>query len=139
MKRIYRLTMVLLLAGTLFFSCGSSGGDDATAIIKQQADVTEDYINGLEAASDADSVVKVIEKYTQGMKDLIPKLQEFYKNHPDFQQGKVPEGLEKETERLNEIAAKLPGAMMKTASYMMDPKVQKAMQDMGNEMAKIQQ
>jgi hypothetical protein len=59
--------------------------------------------------------------------------------YPGYKDGKVPKELEKEAERLEELSVRMPAAMMKTASYMMDPAVQKAMENMGNEMAKIGQ
>ncbi|MCG8688156.1 MAG: hypothetical protein MI892_24990 [Desulfobacterales bacterium] len=139
MKQFFQLTIVLWLAGVLFLGCGSDGSSEAGKLIKKQADVTEEYIDGLEKADTADEVAKAITKYTEGMKKLIPSLQEFNKKYPEYQQGKVPEGLEKEAKRLEEISAKLPGAMMKTMSHMMDPKVQAAMEQMGKEMASIEQ
>ncbi len=139
MKQFFQLIIVLWLAGVLFLGCGSDGSSEAGKLIKKQADVTEEYIDGLEKADTPDEVAKAITKYTEGMKKLIPSLQEFNKKYPEYQQGKVPEGLEKEAKRLEEISAKLPGAMMKTMSHMMDPKVQAAMEQMGKEMASIEQ
>ena len=46
--------------------------------------------------------------------------------------------MEADARRLEEISAQIPGAMMKTASYMLDPKVQEAMHQMGQEMSKLQ-
>ena len=59
------------------------------------------------------------------------------KTYPEYKEGKIPKELEKEGKRLEELAVRMPAAMMKTASYMSDPAVQKAMENMSNEMAKL--
>ncbi|WDP89499.1 MAG: hypothetical protein HUN04_07095 [Desulfobacter sp.] len=139
MKQMFRIIAALWLGLFFITGCGSSPEDQAGAVIKQQTDVTEVYVNDLEKAGNADDVVAAIEKYTKGMEKLIPDIKALQENYPEYQQGKIPEGMEKEMARLREISEKLPGAMMKTASYMMDPKVQAAMQNMGREMSKIGQ
>ncbi|MCP4719293.1 MAG: hypothetical protein GY860_07525 [Desulfobacteraceae bacterium] len=136
MTRIYGILATVLL--TVFIvSCSSNGNNDAKSIIKNQATVTEDYVNGLTNAKSADDVVVVIEHFTEGMKKLIPELQEFQKNHPEYKQGGMPEGMEADIKRLEAASAKLPGAMMKITAYMMDGKVQAAMEQMGQEMSKL--
>ncbi|MEN8212218.1 MAG: hypothetical protein ABFR31_10905 [Thermodesulfobacteriota bacterium] len=137
MTRIYGILAAVLL--TVFLvSCGSNGNKEAKSIIKNQANVTEEYVNGLEKANNAEDVVTVIEHYTEGMKKLIPELQEFQKKYPEYKQGKMPEGMDADIKRLEAASAKLPGAMMKITAYMMDGKVQAAMEQMGNEMSKLQ-
>jgi hypothetical protein len=133
-----------ILSITLFIifivsGCGSSGSDEANSIIKNQASVTEDYVNGLTNAKNVDDVLGVIEQYTQGMKKLIPELQKFVKNYPDYKQGKLPAGMEADIKRMEEMSAKIPAAMMKVTPYMMDARVQKAMMQMGNEMEALNQ
>lgn len=139
MKRSCMVLSVILSVFLLTIGCGSDGGKEAGSIMKKQTQVTESYVNGLLKAENADDVVKVVEKYTEGMKGLIPDLQDFHKKYPDYQQGKVPKEMEAEMKRLEEVSAKIPEATMKIASYMMDPKVQQAMMQMGQEMSKIQQ
>lgn len=137
MTRIYGIITAVLLT-VFLISCGSNGNNEAKSIIKNQADVTEDYINGLDKAKSADDVVAVIEHYTEGMKKLIPELQEFQKKYPEYKHGKMPEGMEADLKRLEAVSAKLPGAMMKATTFMMDGKVQAAMEQMGLEMSKLQ-
>jgi len=137
MKRIYEILAFLLITAFMVYGCGSDGSSKAESIIKDQVDVTENYINGISSAQSPQDVVEVIERYTEGMKKLIPELKEFQKKYPEYQQGKVPEGLEIDLKRLEEISAKIPGAMMKITSYMMDGKVQSAMKKMGEEMSKL--
>lgn len=137
MTRIYGVIITLLLSVVLI-SCGSDGSKEAGSIIKKQADVTEDYVDNLTNAKNADDVVEAIENYTKGMKQLIPALKKFQEKYPEYKQGKVPNGMEADLKRLEESSAKLPGAMMKLSSYMMKPEVQAAMQNMNTEMSKIQ-
>ena len=137
MKQVLSMMAVFAVAGLLMFGCGSSPEDEAADVIKQHVDVTETFVNTLEKADSADDVAKAIDAYTAGMKELIPKIQNLNEKYPEFEDGKVPEELEKDAQRLEELAGKMSAAMMKTVSYMMDPAVQKAMENMGNEMSKL--
>ncbi len=139
MKRSCAVLVAVWFTVLSLSGCGSDSGKQAGSIMNKQAGITEDYVNGLIKAEDADAVVKAVEQYTQGMKTLIPELQQFYKSYPDFQAGKMPKGMEADMKRLEEASARIPEATMKIASYMMDPKVQQAMMQMGNEMSKLSQ
>lgn len=138
MKRVYGILTVVLLTAFMVSGCGSDGSSTAESIIKDQADITENYVNDISSADSSEKVVAAIERYTEGMKKLIPKIKEFQKKYPEYQQGKVPEGVEADAKRLEESSAKIPGAMMKLTAYMMDSKVQLAIQKMGEEMSKLQ-
>ena len=138
MKRIYGILAVLLFMAFLVFGCGSDGSSEAKSIVKHQVSVTEDYVNGLADAKNADDVVKAIDHYTQGMKKLIPELREFQEKYSEYKQGQMPDGMEADFKRLEAVSAKIPGAMMKVTKYMMDGKVQEAMAQMGEEMGKLQ-
>ncbi len=138
MKRILVILVTILLTAFLVSGCSADGSSEAKSIIKNQANVTEDYVNGLANAKSADDVVNTIEHYTAGMKKLIPELQKFQKKYPEYQQGKMPEGMDADAKRLEAAAAKIPGAMMKVTTYMMDEKVQRAITQMGQEMGKLQ-
>jgi len=139
MKQIASIMVVFAVAGLLVFGCGSTPDDDAADVIKQHADVTEQFVNTLEKASSAQDVAKAVDAYTSGMQELVPRIQSLNETYPGYTDGKVPKALEKEAKRLEDMAVRMPAAMMKTASYMMDPAVQKAMENMSNEMAKIGQ
>lgn len=138
MKKTFGIMIGLLLFVFLVSGCGSDGSKEAGSIIKAQADVTEEYVNSISDAKSADDVVKALENYTEGLKKLVPDLKAFHEKYPEYAQGKVPEGVEVDMKRLEELSGKMSGAMMKMGSYMMDPKVQEAMQKMGEEMSKIQ-
>lgn len=137
-RNCFVLTSVFV-AVLFFTACGSDGSKEASALIESQADITENYVNGLLKAENADDVVAVVEEYTKGMKEVFPKLDELYKKHPEFTQGETPEKVTEALKRLEEATEKLPSAMMKLTPHMMDPKVQQAMVQMGNEMGKLNQ
>lgn len=138
MTRICSILSLFFLCILLAAGCGSDGSSEAKSIIKQQVSATENYVNGLDGAKSADDVIKAVNNYTKDMKKLIPDLKAFQKKYPEFHQGKVPEGMEKEMAKLQEVSEKIPGAMMKTASFMMDARVQEAMTRMGQEMSRLQ-
>jgi hypothetical protein len=137
MKRIYGILAIVLLTLFLVSGCGSGGSSAAKSIIKKQADVTEEYVNGLANAKNADDVVNTIDNFTKGMKELVPEILEFEKKYPEYKEGKVPEGLEADAKKMEEVSQKMGEAMMKMGQYMMNPKVQEAMNRMGEEMSRI--
>ncbi len=138
MTRIYAVLATVFFTAFFIYGCSSDGSNEVKSIMNKQADITENYVNGLEGAQDSDDVVKVIEQYTESMKKLIPELKEFQKNHPEFQQGKMPEAVQADVERIKALSEKIPQAMMKVAGYMQDSKVQEAMVRMGQEMRELQ-
>jgi len=139
MKRIYGIIAILLLTACLVFSCGPNGSGEAESVLKKQADITEDYVNGLSDAKNANDVAATIGHYTESMKKLIPELEEFYKNYPDYKQGKIPEGMKEDIKKFETASAKIPGVMLEVSAYMTDSKVWEAMQQMTQEMEKIKQ
>ncbi len=139
MKRIASIMAVFAVTGFLMFGCGSTPGDDAADVIRMHGDVTEQFVNSLEKAHSAQDVAGAVDAYTAGMQELVPRLQSLNEKYPEYQDGKIPKELEKEAKRLEDLAARMSASMMKIASYMMDPAVQKAMENMGDEMSKIGQ
>ena len=137
MNRIYVIFCFAMLSILLAYGCGSEGTREARSIMRKQADITEDYLNDLSNAENADGVVKAIDKYSEGMRELIPELREFNEKYPEYKEGKIPEGLEEEVDRLREASSKIPGAMMKMAKYMMNSSVQEAMTRMSKDMDKL--
>jgi len=138
MTRICRTLIIILFFLLLVYGCSSDGSNEAKSIMNNQAKVTEGYVNGLASAKNADDVIDAIENYTKGMKKLIPELQEFQKNYPEYMQSKMPEEMKADIKRIEAASAKIPEAMMKVTQYMMDKRVQAAMAQMGAEMNKHQ-
>ena len=139
MKRICGIVFIVLLFLISVAGCGSDSSSAASSIIKKQADITEEFVNGLTNSKNADDAARAIDNYTDGLKKLIPELIEFQKKYPEFRDGEVPEGLEADVRKMEEVSMKMSEAMDKTMQYMMDPKVVEAMTRMGEELSKIEQ
>ena len=135
------LVAVLALTLAAMMGCSSEKYADINALMKAQTDAAEQYVSGLEKAENADDVAGVINTYTDNMKDLIPKVQEFWKKHPDLpsnpNEDGTPDEYKKEMKRFQEAMGKIQSATMKLMKYMMDPKVQQAFQRMGKEMGQL--
>lgn len=137
-KKFLPVVLIVGLVLAVFYMLSDgSGGDNAGAVIEKQASVMENYIEGMESAQSADDVVKAIERYTAEMKELIPQLQKFYKTYDTADAKEMSAHMEKEMDRVKEGSEKLPAAMMKAASYMMNEKVQKAFAKMGEELGAL--
>ncbi|MEZ5509919.1 MAG: hypothetical protein R3F47_08455 [Gammaproteobacteria bacterium] len=129
--------VVLSASLTLLPGC-SDATDDAADIIKQQAALMEHYVDAMESAKNADDVASAIEQYTDDMKVLIPQLKEFEQKYQNADQEALAAEVEKEMDRVEKAGQRLPAAMMKAATYMMDPKVQQAMTRMSEELGDMQ-
>lgn len=145
MRRIRRTTAAILttvaLATVLVLSgCGSDPYDEMADIISGQAQITENYIEGLEKAENSEDVVAVINEFSEGMKTLIPKIKSYQEKYPEIwnENTDVPENVQAQQARLETASGKIQSATMKLVSYMMDPDVQEAMTNMGEEMSQLQ-
>jgi len=64
-------------------------------------------------------------------------LKQLTENFPEIQARKdFPPALEKKFSQVDELAARMQGAMMKTMRYMQNPEVRKAMEDYGRVMSR---
>ena len=138
MKRIYGIMAIAMLAMFLVTGCGSDGSKEAKSIMEKQADVTDDFANGLIEAKSADDVIYALDRYTENMKEMVPELLAFEKKYPEYKEGKTPEGMEEEIKRVEDSSAKVASALMKIEPYMMDEKVQAAIERMGTELSVLE-
>lgn len=145
MKTLRRETAPIWITGILMAiltlsACGSGEFGEIEDIISKQAEITENYVTGLEKAKSADDVAKVINEFTDDMKSLIPKIKTYRETHPEIWIGgeDVPEKIKVQQERLETASGKIQGAFMNMMTYMMDSKVQEAMMNMSTEMSKLQ-
>lgn len=139
MKKVFAVLLAVVLSVTLVTACSSDGTSEAKSLMKKQVVVMEAYVDGLEEAQSAEDMVKAIDRYTAGMKELIPKLQEFQKKYPDYEKGVIPGELEEDLKRVEQASDRLPAAMMNSMQYMMDQRVQEAMARMANELGGLEQ
>ncbi|MFP3929104.1 MAG: hypothetical protein ACLFUP_09385 [Desulfobacteraceae bacterium] len=140
MKRIQKLACLFVLVFLSVTACGSDEYGEVQDLLSKQVQVTEDYVNGLEQASSADDVAAAIDRFTEGLKTLIPEIKESQEKFPELWdgEGEVPKEIKAEQERLEAANSKIQGATMNMMKYMGDPKVQQAMDNMGREMSRLQ-
>ncbi|WP_319409845.1 hypothetical protein [uncultured Desulfosarcina sp.] len=136
-KRLWMVMVVIISAAII--SCGSKY-DKAESTLNDYADAMEDYVAHMDKADSADAVVAAMNRYTEKMQSLAPRLQKMNQNFPELASGKAfPKELEKVSQRMAELGQKVQTTMMKTMKYMMDPKVQQAMTLQAQAMAQVAQ
>ena len=138
-KHLPILVAAIFVLGLVYLVASGSTGGSAGDVIEKQAAVMESYVEGIESAKSADDMVKVIERYTADMKDLIPRIEKFQESYAETNDEDLAERMEAEMARVEEASRRLPAAMMKAAGYMMDVKVQDAMSKMAEELGDFQQ
>lgn len=135
-----RKIILAWIIGVIFLAaCGSGKYGDAEEIISKQTKISEDFVNGLEQAKNADDMVEAINKFSEEMKPLIPKIKECKEKFPELwaSDGEVPQKIQAQQQHLKEVGKKVKVATMSLVKYMMDPKVQEAMAKMGQEMSQM--
>ena len=134
------LLTLCLLALT---GCGGDKYADARSLMEDQTRVTEDYVNGLEKADSAEAAARVIDDFTDGMKELMPRIKAFQEQYPELAgqsaPADAPRDVQEGMQRLQEASARIQSATMKMMKFMLDPKVQQALQRMGTELGALGQ
>ena len=130
MKKLILLTVV----GMLFFvyACGG-GGDDPKSVMKDYFAVMEDFVGAAEKAGNADDVVAAINKFSDSMKQVIPRLKALGEKYPELKnmgQGNLPPEFKEFETKLQELMPRFMGAFGKLAQYASDPKVMEAQKKM---------
>ena len=125
------LTMPLIMSG-----CGEKYSD-AKKINEEFVSIMEDYVSDLEKADDAKTVAKAINRFADGMEDLLPQMQKLSEKYPELKdKSNPPEELKESQQKAEEMSKKMAGSMMKMMTYMMDPEVQEAQKRLGSVMTK---
>ena len=134
-----KLTFFLVVAVMFtLVGCGSKSSE-AEAVLGDVIDITIAFADNLEKASDASGVAAAIDQYTADMKKMIPRIKEMQAKYPDLDMkgGKLPDEFKEFDGKFTDMNAKMMKAFTKAASYMSDPKVLKAQQDMVNAMMEL--
>ena len=135
-KMIIVLFLSLLTMSFLIIGC-SAKYSDAEKVSEEYIDLMEGYIADLEKVGNAKDVVRAMNKFADGMEDLLPRMKKLSEKYPELKdKSNLPEELKKTQERAGEMGLKMAGSMMKLMPYMMDPEVQKAQNRLGTIMAK---
>ena len=111
-----------------FLITGCSGKySDAKKLNEEVLDIMEDFIADLEKADNAEAAAKAINRYADGMEDLLPRMQKISEKYPELKDKSNPlEELKDSQKRADEMSKEMAGGMMKLMVYMNDPEVRKA-------------
>jgi hypothetical protein len=108
-------------------------------VVEKFVVANEDLAAALEKAASVDDVVAALNKTTETMKKLAPKMNEIGEKFPEFKQMEnPPEELKPISDRMNAVMTKMMEVMMgKAAPFLSDPKVQEAQKAYNDVMATI--
>ena len=137
MKKATIIIFVCLLTlSFIIIGCGSKYSD-AEKMNEEYIALVESYIADLDKADNAKGAAKAINRFTDGLEDLWPKMQKLTEKYPELKdKSNPPEELKDTQKRAEEMGQKMVGSMMKLMPYMTDPEVQKAQKRMGEVMVK---
>jgi len=112
------LTLIFLTIG-----CGDKYSD-VKKVNEEYIVLVESYIVSLDKADNAKDVAKAINKFADGMQNLMPEMQKLSEKYPELDDQSNPsEELKEIQEKTQEVGQKMAGAMMKLMPYMTDPEV----------------
>jgi hypothetical protein len=138
MKKLFLLLVVGLFL--LAYACGG-GGDDPKSVMKDFFNVMDAFYTGVEKAENADAIVAAIDKFSEAMKELGPRMKKVQEQYPELKNmkdGNIPAEFKEFEEKIKEIGPKMMGLMGKFMKYANDPKVQAAQQKMMEAMKALQ-
>ena len=126
------------LAGLLVLvSCGAGGPfGEAKALISEQVNIMNNLVNGMEKAGSAQDVANAFKAYNDAMERLAPRLKDFAKRNVELAKTeKIPEELNEEMKKLQEVSIRMGEVSAKSTQYLSDPAVAKEMERMMNIMS----
>lgn len=131
MKRLMTLA-ICVLALALATGCGGKYSD-MKKVNEEYVTIVEDYIAALDKADDSKSVVKAMNRFSDDLEVLWPKMRELAEKYPELEQGKdsLPEELKESQQRAEEVGARMAASFIKLMKYMDDPEVLAAQERMG--------
>lgn len=140
MKASILSPVVCLLASlVLLDGCGGAKYDDAKKVNADFVTAVEAYIADIEKASNGKEAAKAIDGFTDQIERLVPRMRQIAEKYPELKDPRnPPEELKEVMKKSEEAGMKMGAAMMKLASYMDDPAVQKAQERMQTVMMKMQ-
>ena len=133
MKKLFSLLVVGLFL--LAYACGGGGGDDPKSVMTDLFEVLDGFFASVEKADNADALVAAIDKFSEGMKAIAPRMKKVQEKYPELKDmNTLPDELKEFEGKIKEIQPKFIGVMGKFMKYANDPKVQAAQQKMAEAM-----
>lgn len=120
----------------LFPLSGAFAADysDAVKVNEQFVAAMEQYVEALSTADSSSSVAAAFNGYSDTMEKLVPQLKAMKEKYPELSNGEIPVEMQQLSDRAEELAGKMAGAMMKIIPFLGDPSVQAAQQRMAQVM-----
>jgi hypothetical protein len=123
-KLIWVVTLVVFLTGSMVY-----GGkyEEAIPLIEAMAKGLETFVKDMEKAETADAVAAGLDKYSEFMKKLAPKMNKLMETYPELKDEKThPEELKPLLKKFDELGKKLIAVFGKIGKFKDDPKVAEA-------------
>jgi hypothetical protein len=130
---------MMMAAAVVLLACGGGKYSEFEQVLNDEVDLMQTFVDKMEAADNAGAVADALNGYSEGMQDLIPRLEKLSKEFPEIETRKdLPPELEKKIAQVDQLTERMQGAIMKTMQYMQSPEVQQAMENFGNSMPQRQ-
>lgn len=119
---------ILCALSVLLMTAGCAGKyADAKKANREYMELVKGYIDDLNKTESARDAAKAINRFVDGMQDLLPRMMALAEKYPELRNAKnYPEELKEMRAEAAELAKKMGSSMMKVMPYVQDPEVQKA-------------
>jgi uncharacterized UPF0160 family protein len=135
MKR--KTSVILLLIGLLLSYTAYSKGyvsltleekyEDAKLVLTDLAVLIEAFVENMDESDHPEEVAKVLDTFTESMKELVPKISEIRKKNPELSDEEThPEELKAVLQRVDKDFQQMMKAYAKVNANMEDPVVKEA-------------
>lgn len=141
MRRGHHYFLVCVLTAVfLTLGCGGTQYDDMDKALETEIDVMTKFVSQMGKAGDAEAVAAAIRTYASEMETLVPQLKAIAEKYPKFKpRADLPEKLKTKIAQVEKLSQQMQKAIMKASRYMMSQEVQKAWQEYGRVMNKLQE
>ena len=127
--------MVVAAATVALLACGGGKYSEVEQVLNDEIDLMQTFIDKMEAADTTDAVADALNGYSEGMQDLIPRLQKLAEEFPEIKtQEDLPPELAQKLAKVDQLMDNMQGAIIKTMQYVHSPAVQEAMENFGRSM-----
>ena len=137
---IRKVSFLLIVTLLFVIGCGVTRYGDLRSVMEDSYAANEEYIKGLESAKSPQDVAAAVNKFSDRMETLAPRIKEVRVKYPevDMKSNKYPAELGDLKEKSQEQGKRMMSASMKMTQYIMNPEVMKSFQRLTSAMMKMQ-